>query len=805
MSTSDSPPPGLLQVSQPRRAALSAPSDASLGPPQAEPDSGVIDWRRVVAALVRFKWVVVLVTVFGTAAGVGLSRVIKIPYMTQATLWVDAPDVRTRDEGPIQTTGLVGASGWVDLLKSNAVLEDVVRRQHLYLALASPGDTGAVKSMGVKERVQPGTYRLVVPVPGGRFVLLNDQGATLQRGAVGDSVGPAVGLAWVPPASELKPGRIITFGLATPPATALGLAGQLRVQTDMMEGKVGNFIIVQLRGTSADTITAVVNDIADKFVAVAADLRREKLSQLVKILDDQVQNAQRNLTQAEQRQRDFRVHSVTLLTGTPAPLLVPAPQGRDPAAANFFEMKVSSEELRIDRTALERVVTEAADSGLSTDALEMIPAVQQSSALKQAIAELTEKQATLRALGYRYTAGLPPVKRLTAEISQLQRRTLPTMVRALIAQLAAREAAVAQRIDSAAGGLRQIPPLAIEEARLDREVTMAAQLVANIQQRYTEARLAEVSSIPEVRILDRAPHPDMPLFNIAAVLIGLAFLGSGVAGVLGVVALDHLDPRVRHPDQVTRAMGLTILGAVPHVGPRNGKGDQVAPVIEALRAIRLRVVHAHGSAGPILVTISSPGRSDGKSLIASNLALAFADSGYRTLLVDGDVRRGALHRLLRTARKPGLTELLAGTATRDEAVRATAYPSLWFIGCGARNHQGPERLTSAPMARLLADLRPGFDVILLDSPPLAAGADAFALGTMTGAMLLVLRTGFSDREEAEAKLDVLARLPIRVLGAVLNDVRLGGEYRYYSYHIAGYEVEDEHPAWDDRPVLQPSD
>src|SRR5205823_5704766 len=148
------------------------------------------------------------------------------------------------------------------------------------------------------------------------------------------------------------------------------------------------------------------------------------------------------------------------------------------------------------------------------------------------------------------------------------------------------------------------------------------------------------------------------------------------------------------------------------------------PVIEALRAIRLRVVHAHGSAGPIAVTISSPGRSDGKSLIASNLALAFADRGYRTLPVDGDVRGGAPHRVLKTARKPGLT---------------------------------------------------------------------------------VLRTGFSDREQAEAKLDVLARLPIRVLGAVLNDVRLGGEYRYYSYYMAGYEAEDEHPAWDDRPVLQPSD
>ena len=69
----------------------------------------------------------------------------------------------------------------------------------------------------------------------------------------------------------------------------------------------------------------------------------------------------------------------------------------------------------------------------------------------------------------------------------------------------------------------------------------------------------------------------------------------------------------------------------------------------------------------------------------------------------------------------------------------------------------------------------------------------------------MLRTGFSNRGQAEAKLAVLERLPVRLLGAVLNDVRLGGEYRYYSYYIAGYEVGDEEPTWDDRPVLRPSD
>src|SRR5207248_8821135 len=129
-----------------------------------------------------------------------------------------------------------------------------------------------------------------------------------------------------------------------------------------------------------------------------------------------------------------------------------------------------------------------------------------------------------------------------------------------------------------------------------------------------------------------------PVGHIGAILVALAMMGGLGLGLIGAVVLDSTDRRVRSPDHVTRAMGLTILGAVPHVDWRNGKREATAAqVIEALRGIRLNVVHRHGSAGPVRLTVTSPGKSDGKSFVASNLALAFADTGLRTLLVDGDV------------------------------------------------------------------------------------------------------------------------------------------------------------------------
>jgi len=273
----------------------------------------------------------------------------------------------------------------------------------------------------------------------------------------------------------------------------------------------------------------------------------------------------------------------------------------------------------------------------------------------------------------------------------------------------------------------------------------------------------------------------------------LWLLGGLGLGLAGAVVLDRMDPRVQYPDQVTRDMGLPILGALPHLNRRGNGGavEDPAQVIEALREIRLNLVHAYGTAGPMIVTISSAGSGDGKSFLSSNLALAFADGGQRTLLIDGDLRRGTLHRPLKAARKPGLTDFLTGSTSRDAIIQATPYPGLSFIGSGTRRHTSPELLGTPALVQLLAGLRPSYGVILIDSPPLGAGVDPYVWGTVSGNLLLIVRTGTTDRALMCSKLEVLERLPVRILGAVLNDVPRGAlYYRYYAY-LSGYSVETE--------------
>ena len=753
------------------------------------------DWRRITSALWHYKWVVFLCSVLGIAGGIAATRALRPTYVAQATVWIDVPDNR-RDQdraGPIRQGGLLTSDAWIDLLRSYVVLDHVVRDLRLYLELKSIEDTARFAGFGVTDTFHPGQYVLTVDGAGRNYVLATAKGAELERGAVGDSVGSRLGVVWAPTPALLPAGHKIEFTLATPRDAALQLGERLDVRMDLN----GNFLSVDLRGSSPRQIANILNATTARFVQVAGQLKREKLTELTKILQDQRAYAQRNLDDAESALKSFRMRTITLPSdqsmggaGSSSGAATGA-AARDPVIDDFFQRQFERDQLGRDRANILRVLTQAGDSGLPVDAFAAITSVQHSPELANALKELSDKQAQLRTYRYHYSDAYPLVQRLLGEIAELERRTIPTLAQALVAQLAQRETDLGKQVDVASRDLRQIPARSVDEARLRRAVQLAEESYNTVQGRFLEATLAaEASSVPDVRILDPAVVPQRPVKNTAPRLLFMGLVAGLGLGVVGAVLLDRLDPRVRYPEQVSRDLGLPILGALPHLR----RDQEPAEVVEALRGLCLNLVHAYGAAGPLLVTVTSPGPGDGKSFLAANLALTFADGGHRTLLIDGDIRRGVLHRRFKAARQPGLTDYLRDEATRDQVVQTTTYPGLAFIGCGTRSHRAPELLGSPAMNSLISTVRLDYDVILIDSPPLGAGVDPFILGTATGNVLLVLRTGYSHREMTEAKLEVLDRLPVRTLGAVLNDVPRGGGagyYAYYSYHLPGYEAVDE--------------
>ena len=758
--------------------------------------SGETDWQHYFGAVRRRKWTVLAVTCVGTALGLFASRLLHPPYSATALLWFETKDraAAARDPRGGEPDELLNPSGWIDLVESNAVLEEVVRQRRLYLSPPpNPADSSAVATLRLDGTPVPGRYRYSVDRDDRTFTL-ETSGRMVQTDSLAEPVGKGLGFSWSPPRGIVAPGHSVDFVLSTPSDAARQLMKTLSVSTDvdpalMRAGTDANFLRIQVTGARPAELAATVNAIADRVVAVAADLKRIKLVELGRILDEQRQHAQGSLRQAEAALRDFRMRSAGVLRQGAPPVSVTQRGGGDPVFDRSFDTKLALDSVQRDRQALERALAQIGDSGPQVEALQAIGAVQKSAELSLALQELTQKQATLRALRYRYTDASEPVQRVRGEVQTLMQSTIPTLARGLDADLAARAEQLGRRADAAFGYLHDLPPLALEEARLQRDVTIAEQLFTTVQQSYNQTQLAAVSTLPDVRILDRATPPDRPdrnwtpLFAVASLVVSL-----GLA-VFGVILLDGADHKVRYPEHVTHHMRLSILGAVPrfdwrHLG--NGKtAEAAAPVVEALRGLRLRLSHAAGS-GPLLVTVTSPGVGEGKSFLSCNLALAFADAGYRTLLIDGDVRRGGQHRLLGLHREPGLVDFLAGDLPFETVVQATKHPGLSFIGCGARRSSAPELLSSDVMSDLIDRVRAECGVVLIDSPPLAVGVDPYVLATRTGNVLIVLRAGVSDLDLAAAKLDVLDTLPVRVLGAVLNDVRPYGAYRYYTYDAAAY-------------------
>ena len=771
------PQPTALQASQ----GLPAPmlyGDAQL-------PGGGPDWRRILASVMRFKWLVIGVVVAGTAAGWGLSKFLFKPtYDARATIWVDIVNGPNRQSPAFQIGNQLQIStGWTDLLTSDLVMDFVVREHRLYLDWEQAADSSVFDNFDLRtDRFRVGAYTLKIDSTDTHYTLVDADGNKAETGLVGDSIGRSQGWAWHPARALLSKGRVVNFSVAPPHETALSLAASLSVRTD----EDGNFMRLDLKDPNPEYAASTLNAIIERFVAVAADLKREKVQQLKQILSDQVERARGKLNQATQVLSAFRTRSATQLA-------LSAPSGqidaRDPSANIFFNQQVTLEQLQEDQKVIQRVLQHA-DSGINADQLENVPAVQHNTELTAALRELTSREADLRALRNRYTDEQPSVKRLITELDDLKKHTLPQLATALNAQLGVQINDLQRRVSTGSTILQNIPSLTIEDGRLNLEVLSAQQSLQLLQQNYDQVNLAYMSALPDVKILDPAVEPKRPVGSLAPVLIALAFLGSLGAGVIGAVLLDKTDTRFRYPEQVSMDMGLTILGVVPRVSRENGNGRNAPQVIEALRSIRLGVQNAYGT-GPMVLTITSPGSSDGKSFITSNLGLAFADAGLRTIVIDGDIRRGLLHRVLNAKRKPGLIDHLSGNAGREEIIQKTDFPQLSFIGCGQRTPNGPELLSSPAMAQLITSLRARFDVILVDSAPMAAGVDPYVLGTLTGNLLLVMRTGVTDRELAQAKIDLLDRLPVRVLGAVLNDVEAGGAYRYYAYYLAGYEVAEE--------------
>jgi capsular exopolysaccharide synthesis family protein len=729
----------------------------------------------------------------GTALGLVATRFIKPQYVVNARIWIASGSPMGREnDGPVAANAVLAQSAWAEFLRTGRVSEPVVSQLSLYLTPENPADSSVFSGFTVNQGgMRAGAYSLEVDNAGRKYTLSTADGQVVESGFVGNPIGAKLGFNWQPARETLGRGRSIDFTVVTPREAALELIS--RLTATIPAGT--NFLTLTLTGDEPHRTAATLNALTQQFVDVAAELKRSGLTAFANTLDSQLAYAEKALKESESALQTYRVNTATLPTES-SPAAGGIARTEPQVYTNFFSQKAEYDDIQRDRQALERIAAAARRGEVDASSIMAVPTVKGdpgAANLRNAVTELWNLEAKIRTQKQFYTENYEGVKELEAQAKTIQTQTIPQAAAAMIAQLKLREGDLRERTEAASRDLKAVPTRSIEEARLQRQMDQNVRLYTSLKARYEDAKLAEASAMPDISVLDSAVAPLRPQNNTAPRIVLIALAASIGAAVLLALLLDQFDRRFRYPEQVSKELGLDIIGAVPAL--RRTRGGELNPeeasqVVESFRSIRLNLRHAFPGRGPVIFTVSSPGAGDGKSLVASNLAMSFAEAGYRTLLIDGDIRRGALHTAFEVDQRPGLLDYLAGEAPRAEVLKPSAYENLTVIPCGTRRRRGPELLTAPGMTELLADARTKFDAIILDSAPLGAGVDAYALGTATGNMLLVFRAGATDRKLAQAKLAVLDRLPVRMLGAVLNSIEAEGAYQYYQY-IYGYSADEE--------------
>ena len=428
--------------------------------------------------------------------------------------------------------------------------------------------------------------------------------------------------------------------------------------------------------------------------------------------------------------------------------------------------------------------------------------------LKHRRAELHKELTALKA---RYKEGHPKVIESEAALAALDRNLqkeldqiyggLEIKVRANQGQ----ETALGQAIDKEMKRSLKLREREVEYNRLRREVEHSKEVYALVARRLKETELTRPLHQSNVRTLESAVaplahfKPNLRNNLMLAVVIGL-LCGFGLA-----LALEFLDDSVRSPDDVEQTVGVPLLGVVPTIEPCRGPPTDVieraraeyvvhhptSPAAEACQTVATNVYSLFLKTPPRVLMIASASPEEGKTLFALSLAMTLGTRGRRVVLIDADLRRGRLHRALGVPRAGGLYEVLAKEQPYTECLRETASPHVSLLTSGnLPDKVNPIRLLELPdFARLIAQLRDAFDLVILDSAPVGMVADAVHIGAQCDGAVLVARYRQASRRALRAAVQQLETGQVRVVGCIINDLDpRASNYGFYRSYGYGYRL-----------------
>ncbi|KPW14767.1 Tyrosine-protein kinase [Pseudomonas amygdali pv. aesculi] len=396
---------------------------------------------------------------------------------------------------------------------------------------------------------------------------------------------------------------------------------------------------------------------------------------------------------------------------------------------------------------------------------------------------------------------LSELKLRRVELERLYTREHPTY-RSLMSQmnqLEQQKQGLLKKIDA-------LPMTQQELLRLTRDMQVISQTYTLMLNKSQEQDILRAGSIGNVRVIDNADtNVEKPVKPMKTLIVLIATL-IGALVAMTIVFVRQAFYRGIESAEVIESLGMPVYASLPHSRQqeRLEKRDQdskdsrllsiAAPgelAIESLRSLRTSLHFAMLEARNNVLMISSPTPGAGKSFVSSNLATIIAQTGRRVLLIDADMRKGYLHRLFGLQPKHGLSDTLAARLRCTEVIHQTRVRHLDFMSCGFAAPNPSELLMHDNFNKMLAELSPLYDLILIDTPPILAVTDATLVGRQAGTCLLVARFGMTTAQEIEACKRRLGQNGILIKGAIFNAVVRKATTSDYDYAAYGYNY---HPA-----------
>ncbi len=574
------------------------------------------------------------------------------------------------------------------------------------------------------------------------------------------------------------------------------------------------YVSIKCKGRDYPLITRTVNVIVNKFMTLSQGSRKQKEKESIAILEKQLQTASEQLKIAQDSVENFRRRYPNVGLGAEM-------MGNVSSIASLESGSMTSNAWAEEAQKIRSRLAMSNDNDLVfyiKEALIFLAGrgVAGGAVLQQ---EFTQLQARQLELSTGYDKSHPYVLEVKNKIAEVR-----TKADALLSEYAINAAAESQRqsslIQNMTSQLRGLPLLQARLAELERQAQVTSKIHSSLLERYQQAQINVAAEVEGVSVMDYAIEPVPPSdFINFLIKVGISFALMVSFSFGPPVIADLLDKTVRSETELKKLMEFTVLESIPEIVKKDTlqskkikkkkqKNATSAPKVrkiekklitadytpeltnELFRSLRAKIMlHMHDIPKKTII-INSYGMNEGKSLIGANLAITMAQQQLKTLIIDGDIRRGVIHNSFVLNKKPGLSNFLfsegpVSDETVKELIQVTHVPNLSIISSGA-NVPNPSELLSLPRFKtLMVSLQTMFDVIILDTPPLCVAADAAIAGVLFSAVLLVVRAGSTNVIDFRKKLQEFPNLRKKVIGLVLNGAKLDRkmkEYQYSMYH-----------------------